>query len=74
MKLRPKPIPQACGIHEDIREAFDLDSMDFVNLIVAIHNRIKVDIPEADYNKLFTLESAIVYLQDTLARAKSRGR
>jgi len=47
---------------DDIRETFDLDSMDFANLVVAIHKRTKIDIPEADYNKLFTLKSAVAYL------------
>lgn len=55
--------------HDDIRETFDLDSMDFVNLIVAIHNRTKVAVPEADYNKLFTLGGATAYVREALARA-----
>jgi len=46
----------------DLREAFDIDSMDFLNLVTALHQRLGVDIPEADYPKLFTLESAIAYL------------
>jgi acyl carrier protein len=53
---------------DDLRETFDLDSMDFANLIVAIHKRTKIDIPEADYNRLFTLKSAVAYLS-----AKARG-
>lgn len=55
---------------DDLRELFDLDSMDFANLVVAIHNRLKVDIPEADYNKLFTLSGVIAYLRDALAKAR----
>jgi acyl carrier protein len=34
--------------HDDLREVFDLDSMDFANLVGAIHNRLKVNIPKAD--------------------------
>jgi acyl carrier protein len=59
---------------EDIREAFDLDSMDFVNLVAAIHKRTKVNIPEADYNQLYTLKSAVAYLMDALARLKAQGK
>jgi acyl carrier protein len=40
------PTPIADG--QDIRAAFDLDSMDFANLVVAIHKRIRVNIPELD--------------------------
>ena len=46
----------------DLREQIDIDSIDFLNLITALHQRLGVDIPEADYPKLFTLESAIAYL------------
>ncbi len=46
----------------DLREAFDLDSMDFMNLVIGLHERTGIDIPEADYPKLFTLEGAVAYL------------
>jgi acyl carrier protein len=55
---------------EDIREAFDLDSMDFINLVSALHRRTQVNVPEADYNQLYTLSSAVAYLKDALARLK----
>ena len=48
---------------EDMREALDLDSMDFMNFIVALHERTGIDIPEADYPKLHTLDGAIAYLR-----------
>jgi acyl carrier protein len=47
---------------EDLREALDLDSMDFMNFIVALHERTGIDIPETDYSKLRTLAGAITYL------------
>ncbi|MFI5014690.1 MAG: acyl carrier protein [Hyphomicrobiales bacterium] len=46
----------------DLREALDIDSMDFLNFITAIHHRLGVDIPEIDYPKLVTLDGAIAYL------------
>jgi len=45
-----------------LREALDIDSMDFLNLVIALHERLKVEIPEADYPKLSTLEGAVQYL------------
>jgi acyl carrier protein len=48
---------------EDMREALDLDSMDFMNFIIALHEQTGIDIPEADYSKLRTLDNAIAYLQ-----------
>ena len=46
----------------DLREAIDIDSMDFLNFITAIHQRLGVDIPEIDYPKLITLNGAVAYL------------
>jgi len=46
----------------DLREALDVDSMDFLNFITAIHHRLGIDIPEIDYPKLGTLDGAITYL------------
>ena len=50
------------GSDQDIREACDIDSIDFLNLVAALHRRLGIDIPEIDYPKLFTLAKAIDYL------------
>jgi acyl carrier protein len=47
----------------DLREALDIDSMDFLNFVTAVHHRLGVDIPEKDYPKLITLAGAISYLE-----------
>ena len=46
----------------DLREAIDIDSMDFLNFITAIHRRLGLDIPEEDYAKLITLDGAMAYI------------
>jgi acyl carrier protein len=50
----------------DLREAIDIDSMDFLNFIIAIHRRLGVDIPEIDYPKLGTLNGAFAYIDAKL--------
>ena len=50
----------------DLREALDIDSMDFLNFITAIHHRLGIDIPEVDYPKLVTLDGAVQYLEAKL--------
>ena len=45
-----------------LRDELDLDSMDFLNFITALHERARIDIPEADYPLLATLDGAISYL------------
>jgi acyl carrier protein len=52
----------------DLREALDLDSMDFLNLVMALHKRLAIDIPERDYAELRTIDDAIGYLA---AKAKT---
>jgi acyl carrier protein len=47
----------------DLREALDIDSMDFLNFIMALHHKLGVDIPERDYPKFFTLARAVGYLE-----------
>jgi acyl carrier protein len=54
----------------DLREAFDIDSMDFLNFITAIHHRLGVNIPELDYPKLVTLDGAVAYLATHLRSVK----
>ncbi len=46
----------------EIRDQLDLDSMDFLNFLVAVHQRTGVEIPEADYGKLATLGQLVAYL------------
>jgi acyl carrier protein len=47
----------------DLREALDIDSMDFLNFVTAIHHRLDIEIPEIDYPKLLTLDRAIAYIE-----------
>jgi acyl carrier protein len=44
------------------REQLDLDSMDFLNFVIALHKELGVAIPERDYPKLATLRGCMEYL------------
>lgn len=46
----------------DLRLAADLDSIDFLNLMVGIHDLTGLDIPERDYGAVSTLGGLIAYL------------
>lgn len=50
------------GPREDLRQALDLDSMDFLNFIIGLSQGSGKAIPEKDYPQLFTLEGLITYL------------
>ena len=60
--IAPDMDPAGVAGDADLREALDLDSMDFMNFIVALHERTGIDIPEADYPKLRTLDGLLAYL------------
>jgi acyl carrier protein len=55
----------------DLREALDIDSMDFLNFVIAVHRRLGVEIPELDYPKLITIDGALAYLRAKLDSKKT---
>lgn len=48
------------------RDQVDLDSFDFLNFMIGLHAQLGVDVPEADYPKLASLEAAVDYLSARL--------
>jgi acyl carrier protein len=46
-----------------LRDQIDLDSMDWLNFLVGLHEQLHVDIPESDYRKLVTLDDLVAYLR-----------
>jgi acyl carrier protein len=61
--IAPEADLSAVAGDEDLREALDLDSMDFLNFVVAMHERTDIDIPETDYPRLRTLDGVIAYFE-----------
>jgi len=49
-----------------LRDQVDLDSMDWLNVIVGLHERFGIEIPEADYARLATLDAIGTYLHGRL--------
>ena len=45
-----------------LREQIDIDSFDFLNFIIRLHEALGIDIPEKDYVEFLTLNSAVEYL------------
>lgn len=58
---------------DDFRQVSELDSMDFLNFVVALHARLAVDVPEADYPKLASLNKAVDYLAKRLGQVRDAG-
>jgi len=49
-----------------LRDQIDLDSMDFLDIVMELRKRYSVEVPEADYPKLATLDSSVEYLEPML--------
>jgi acyl carrier protein len=50
-----------------MQEELDLDSMDFLNLVTALHDQTGIDVPERDYPRLASVDGFVAYV--TNARA-----
>ena len=57
------------GIDDNValREQLDLDSMDFLDIVMELRKRHKVEVPQEDYPKLATLDSCVAYLSPKFA-------
>jgi len=50
-----------------LREQLELDSMDFLDIVMELRKRYKVEVPETDYGHLASLDSCAAYLAPRLA-------
>lgn len=64
--IAPETDPSRVAGSLDLREQLDLDSMDFLNFVVELHERLNVDIPESEYRRLFTLDGCLHELRARL--------
>jgi acyl carrier protein len=49
-----------------LRDQLDIDSFDFLTILQNLHERIGVDVQEADYGKMITLDGSVDYLMGRL--------
>jgi acyl carrier protein len=52
---------------ENIQGALDIDSFDFLNFLIALNEEIGVEIPEADYGQVSTVDGLVAYLMANLS-------
>jgi len=69
IEVAPDVDPGAIDPDADLAEQLDIDSMDFLNIVVAIHQQTGIEIPERDYPKLATLSDAVRYLAEAQKQA-----
>ncbi len=54
---------------DPLRDQLDLDSMDFLDIVMELRKRYQLQIPEEDYPQLATLNSCVNYLEPLLKDA-----
>lgn len=62
LRIAPELEPGKLVSARPLRDQVDLDSMDWLNFLVALHETLKVEIPESDYARLGTLDQIVDYL------------
>jgi acyl carrier protein len=72
-EVAPEIDPAAIDPTVSLVEQLDIDSMDFLNIVVAVHERTEIAIPERDYGKLSTLDDAVAYLVAAQGQAAGAG-
>ena len=62
------PDEDLSSIKDDValREQMDLDSMDFLDIVMELRKRFNIEVPESDYQELVSMDSCIQYLQPLL--------
>lgn len=61
-RIAPDIDPGSVGDDDHIQDDLELDSMDVLNLVAALHDRLGIDIPEKDYPDISTAALATAYL------------
>lgn len=65
-RIAPEADFETLDPHEDLREALDIDSFDFLNFLIGLNEIFGVEIPEADYGQLVTLADINHYLDERI--------
>ena len=63
-QIAPDTEPATLKLEENIRETLNIDSFDFLQFVILLHEKTGVEIPEEDYGKINTIQNAIAYIQN----------
>lgn len=65
--VAPEIEPDTLRGNRPLRQQVDLDSMDWLNFLLGLNKKFGVEIPEADYAKLVTLDDVVNYVNHKLS-------
>jgi len=61
-KIAPEANLHTLDPNQNLREVLDIDSFDYLQFMIGLHETLAVDIPESDYPQLATLAGILRYL------------
>lgn len=61
-EIAPEADPATVRTDLGLRDQLDIDSMDSLNFLIAVHEQLQVDIPEADWARLQTIDELVEYI------------
>ena len=66
-EVAPDIDPRQLKTNLNLRDQFDFDSMDTLNLAIGLKRDLGIDIPDADFRELASVERCVKYLQNRIA-------
>ena len=69
------PDEDLSSLKEDVpfREQLEMDSMDFLDIVMELRKRYRIQIPEEDYGQLASMASTVKYLEPRMKDVESKG-
>jgi acyl carrier protein len=71
-EIAPEIDLTAIDVDAPLRDQVDLDSMDLLNFLISVDEKLGVDIPESDYGKITTVNGLVQYVDQQLRAAPER--
>jgi acyl carrier protein len=65
--IAPEVDPATFRTDLGLRDQLDIDSMDSLNFLIAVHEQLQVDIPEADWARLQSIDELVEYLRGRIS-------
>lgn len=66
LNIAPDVEEDEITMNDNIQTSLEIDSYDFLNILVALNERVGVEVPESDYAKVDTLSNMIEYFKNRL--------
>ena len=62
-RIAPEANLDSFDANQNLREGLDIDSFDFLKVVIGINDQFGVNIPESDYRQVATLAGLVDYIK-----------